>query len=313
MQFGAIFSAVGACKKAVDFVKDVQKVPEDAIFLWKLVDSLEAPVMLAVQLMGREATLPFVSSVLDLTHDVLFACEVLLVRADPEGRPYEPDSWQAWWSQVPSRTKDDLSRMKLLPRVTSRLSDTAAALQAALLTTQMRVLSMGPQALVGSHPLRAEDALSSYEGARRVLHLFEMGRLPESSATYQLWVGRVSEKGRVLSFNAVVLLRRNSSGGYELVVVEGADVDSVRESHPASALSGRLEVEYTTNITPPKKKSKTPNVQPIAVVPSAHLASSRVSIMPNAINITVSASKAELATEDADDGDLRRLVKGGCA
>ena len=167
---------------------------------------------------------------------------------------------------------------------------------------------MGPLALIGSHPLREEDALGAADMARRVLHLFEMGRLTGPAPTYQLWAGKLEERGHTLSFNAAALLRKKPSSSFELVVIEVDDVNEIRDTQQSSASfisCGRLEQEFTTDIKPSKKAAKMPNIQPLFIIQSANIVEVGVAITPTAITITMEASKADVALEEGDDTDVR--------
>eukprot|EP00744_Colponema_vietnamica_P023224 GILI01033546.1.p1 GENE.GILI01033546.1~~GILI01033546.1.p1 ORF type:complete len:391 (+),score=2.79 GILI01033546.1:34-1173(+) len=239
MQFGAFFSAVGACKKASDVVKDVGGVPDQAIYLWKLVDALQPPLRLASVLQSRSKTSELVSPALALCHEVLASCEVVLVRSEPDGRPFEAESWSEWWSRVPLQTKESISRVQLLPQLINKVQQCACVLQLALTTAQMHCGA----ACDGLWPFE----LASVDGlhaARSILQLFEMGRLrpptnskktPKGSRSnlYQLGQGRLFKGDDLLSVNCAVLLEMNlvsSVCHYTLHFVEVEALNELRQN-----------------------------------------------------------------------------------
>ena len=216
MQFGAFFSAVGACKKAADVIKDVNGVPDNALHLWRLCDSLQPSLSLLMALNSRSLTCEASAPALAFAHEVLSACEVVLVRSQPDGRPFEAESWAEWWSKVPANTRDSICRVQLLPQLIAKVVQCVAVLQLALQSCSALASCVGGAASVGLHKPLASPSFEGLVSARRILHLLEMGRLDASvpagdkgyESLYQLGQGRVFNGSRLVGTNCAFILAR---------------------------------------------------------------------------------------------------------
>ena len=92
-----VVNAAVTTRKAVSFLQDVAKIEEDGYFLWKLVDSVTAPLETAVQLSTRYAACGVLEPAIDLTRFTLRAVEHVLERDDDElGRPEDKAGWTTW-------------------------------------------------------------------------------------------------------------------------------------------------------------------------------------------------------------------------
>ena len=172
-----VVNAAVTTRKAVSFLQEVAKIEEDGYFLWKLVDSVTAPLETAVQLSARYEACSVVEPAIALTRFTLAAVERVLERDDDEqGRPEDKAGWTAW---LLSKT-DGLTRKQRILQLQPKVSMALSALQTALTTVQLR--SPG----LGSSPFIYLEAAA--EDAYRLLQEFEFGRLGEGRG---LAVGRL--------------------------------------------------------------------------------------------------------------------------
>jgi hypothetical protein len=244
MALALVFSAVTQCKKVYDVSNNIRKVPEEAYYLWQQLDALEPIVVVASQLNTHEATWRVVNKSLEAVYEVVVQCDVLLTRSEPDGRPTEAESWSEWWSTVPRRATERVSRVALIPKLTQRLhvvvSLLQAALSAALLVQREREMTLRLAASDGSSASATSRQwkwpVPSIERARRIFHLFEGGRLEVCGNQYQLGQGVLFSRKDGAAKNCLgsvaLILRRKVRDatstpplyGYEMLFVNAADI-----------------------------------------------------------------------------------------
>lgn len=277
MQLGLIFSAAAQCKKAYDTFKNVRQVPEEAYFLWQLLDAIQPTFAIAAGLNSNEDTWSVVNKSLEVVHEVVVLCDVLLARADPDGRPTDADSWEGWWAtSIPGQAKDNVTRVALIPKLTMKLQAALAALHASLSAATLIEQRLHFAAAGGGGHSRQKGKwnYTAAARARAIMHLFESDRLAAFGDQYQLGLGRLfrSSKGvsgaattggeRVCLGDVCVILRRAvapskekpSECVYELLFVNADDVARGIELQQGSgsALAAARLTTTTSKATPPK-------------------------------------------------------------
>jgi hypothetical protein len=194
MSIGLLFSAATGCKKALDFINNVKGAPDEAVHLWRFVDAIQAPLSLCIRLQNRSLTYPLVQPAILMTQETLLLVNQLLQAdsEDPEdSRPNGKESWGRWWKRVPSEAKENIERMNLVPKYRAKLQECLVAMQAALQTVQMTFAHLASTGTLGGlQPLVFE--FRAYERAKRIVELFEMGRLETCGNQYQLCGGALA-------------------------------------------------------------------------------------------------------------------------
>lgn len=242
MQFSAIFSAVSGCKKAYDAVSNLRKTPEEAYILWQMLDAIEPAVTVASRLQGRYETCAQVRATMSFVHETIHLCDTILTRDEPNGRPYEADSWSEWWESVPSKAKESLTRLQIVPKLTQRVVHCVSLLQLAI--TSATALS-GPGRPLGAQSFQLLSG--AVEDSRKIFHLFEAGRLDNffdrQCPQYQLAGGKLGKTdGSLVSQHAALILRRTVQGSYELLFMDAEAIASLREQSNESTATGAKTV-----------------------------------------------------------------------
>ncbi|CUF71248.1 Hypothetical protein, putative, partial [Bodo saltans] len=225
MAFSLVFSAVAQCKKVYDVANNIRKVPEEAYILWQQLDALEPIVRVAQRLNTREASWEVVNKALEVVYEVVAQCDVLLTRSEPDGRPTESESWEEWWATVPKKATEQVSRIKLIPKLQLRLNSAVGLLQGSL--SAALLLQREPDKVAEHNEDKKKDhsdfCVPAFIRARRIIHLFEGGRLDCCGNQYQIGKGvlyerkKSQEKSRNCLGNVGVVLRRPSLDTYELL------------------------------------------------------------------------------------------------
>lgn len=279
MSLALLFTAVAQCKKVYDVANNVRKVPEEAYVLWQQLDALQPVVTIATRLNTQESTWSLVNKALEVVYEAVVQCDVLLTRSEPDGRPTESESWEEWWASVPQRTTDRVTRVGLIPKLQQRLHMAVTLLQAALSATLL--VQRESHAMTSSSSPQWRWPLSAVARARKILHLFEAGRLEDAGNQYQLGQGVLyaspsngskKKAGRTCLGSVAVILRKLPRAsdrpteetreavpvGYELLFVNAAAIAEAIASQQQSSdaangvvASSRL-VDNANAAVPPK-------------------------------------------------------------
>jgi hypothetical protein len=176
---GGVVAACTNTKKAADWFKKVQEVPEQGFFLWKAVESIARPLELCIRLNKRAEFLPFCDAPVTMTRHCLHKCENLLSREDEEdGRPEASEGWTKWMGTM----KDGVTRTATLPKLIVELGLCMQSLQLALVSISVAHGGRAVQSLVFNY-----DRVAVEEDAYRIVMDFEFGR----KESIQLAVGEV--------------------------------------------------------------------------------------------------------------------------
>ncbi|CAJ1341531.1 unnamed protein product [Effrenium voratum] len=167
-------NAAVTTRKAVGFLKEVACIEDEGYFLWKLVDSVSAPLEAASRLSTRYEACQVLEPAIELGRFAVRQVELVLERDDDEqqlGRPEDKAGWKAW---LMSKT-DGLTRKQRILDLQPKLSIALHALHAGLTTVMVQSPLLRP-----TSPFRYLEAAA--EDAYRLLQEMEFGRLPEGRA-----------------------------------------------------------------------------------------------------------------------------------
>ena len=229
---GPIIGAASNCKKLVDGVRAAAHAPEEAQYLWRLLEALLGPVAVAQQLAARHAALPIVWPAVALAQLTISQCEPLLPDEDSDESIEEDasaDEWRKWLGQKSA----GLTRLQLITRLQEKVVHCTAALQLAIASVATRY----PPGLATS-PYRYLPA--AVDAAAGHLQRMEMGReaavLLCGGELFKFTRGSMSKKGR-----ADVFLARLEQVQVHLVYgSEGGGGSAAKPSRPETHL--RLEL-----------------------------------------------------------------------
>lgn len=271
MAFSVVFAAVAQCKKVYDVANNVRKVPEEAYVLWQQLDALEPIVRVAIRLNTHEATWVPINKALELIHEVVAQCGVLLARADPDGRPTETESWDEWWNAAPQRATERISRIGLIPKMQSRLQAAVGLLQAALSASiVVQNETLYKNSLTTTSPEGPALSTSALIRARKILHLFEGGRLDACGTQYQLgtallYTSTANSKARTSLGRVALVLRRTQVVGavkatppsfvYELLFLNADALADTIAAQQATGVDGVMaSSRLLSNVAAPSPK-----------------------------------------------------------
>jgi hypothetical protein len=179
MQLGVLFSAVTGCKKAVDAVTNVQRVPDQVAHVVSVIEAAGPALKLAYRLQSRHATAALVTPAVNCVNAALAACDRVLddcpdIAADTE----TSNPWDLWLQSAPKRLiteyATNASRLGLLPIVRQQLCESLAALQLALTAVQLE-FSEASHVRRGCQPHGFDG--DAFARAHLILQLMDMGRL----------------------------------------------------------------------------------------------------------------------------------------